>query len=314
MKEFKVNEYITLKLEDGKTRLYIKGERFDQCMALVLNIPLDKIRLDDQVESIIDEASKIYKNSGDFFRAEKRITPEEEFWGYCSTMQAWVENNYNTKLINSSFAFPLLRKLVELGDNKAKQVFKEEVAKRFKSGYFKIITFLFNKGYLDHFSREERKALFDDFNFINVLSRKGKDFDHWLKIFKLYHSISYYRCNSSSSSTRIPNLVDEPFFKKILINILSKDFSNNPKLLGDKLIQYFDLIDEISAGIWEVINDWDTPAGPPDENYAYDQVVPKIGELDGRLYLESPFLPDRINKDLWRILYDVNLDKIKINI
>ena len=38
IKEFKVNDYITLKLEDGKTIIYVKGKRFDQCKYLLLNI------------------------------------------------------------------------------------------------------------------------------------------------------------------------------------------------------------------------------------------------------------------------------------
>lgn len=31
MREFKVNEYITLKLEGGKTNIYVKGQLFNQC-------------------------------------------------------------------------------------------------------------------------------------------------------------------------------------------------------------------------------------------------------------------------------------------
>ena len=31
MKEFKVNDYITLKLEDDKTSIYVNGMLFQQC-------------------------------------------------------------------------------------------------------------------------------------------------------------------------------------------------------------------------------------------------------------------------------------------
>ncbi len=44
MKEFNVNEYITLKLEDGRTNIYIKGELFRQCKFLLLNIPVEEIK------------------------------------------------------------------------------------------------------------------------------------------------------------------------------------------------------------------------------------------------------------------------------
>lgn len=36
--EFRVNDYITLKLEDSKPNLYVKGEEFIQCKRLILNI------------------------------------------------------------------------------------------------------------------------------------------------------------------------------------------------------------------------------------------------------------------------------------
>ncbi len=41
MKEFKVNEYITLKLEGIKTNIYVKGQLFNQCKFLLLNIPIE---------------------------------------------------------------------------------------------------------------------------------------------------------------------------------------------------------------------------------------------------------------------------------
>lgn len=47
-KEFKVSEYIGLKLEEGKTNIYIKGELFRQCKFLLLNIPLDEISAFDE--------------------------------------------------------------------------------------------------------------------------------------------------------------------------------------------------------------------------------------------------------------------------
>ncbi len=38
MKEFKLNEYIKLKLENRKTNLYINGELFNQCKFLLMFI------------------------------------------------------------------------------------------------------------------------------------------------------------------------------------------------------------------------------------------------------------------------------------
>ncbi len=59
MKEFNVNEYITLKLEDGKTNIYIKGEKFIQCIRLFLHIPEQNIESFEEINSI-DEATEVY--------------------------------------------------------------------------------------------------------------------------------------------------------------------------------------------------------------------------------------------------------------
>ena len=41
---FKINEFITLKLENNSTNIYVKGVRFNQCKYLLLNISTKKIR------------------------------------------------------------------------------------------------------------------------------------------------------------------------------------------------------------------------------------------------------------------------------
>jgi len=73
MKKFKVNEYITLKLEDDKTFIYIKDEKILQCFRLFLNIPQDKITKYDQIDSI-DEATEIY----DRYLYENKIIEGED--------------------------------------------------------------------------------------------------------------------------------------------------------------------------------------------------------------------------------------------
>ena len=49
---FKVNEYITLKLEETKTFLYVNNEKFRQCMQLVLQIPKNNVSAYDNIDSI----------------------------------------------------------------------------------------------------------------------------------------------------------------------------------------------------------------------------------------------------------------------
>ena len=127
MKEFIVNEYITLKLEDGKVNIYVNGELFRQCKFLLINIPIEEISSFDDIESIDEAAERLSRN---LEHHKIEIPPETEFWGHCSNLQVWVEHNYDTKLLAQNLAFPLLKKLSSL-DPIARRIFKEEIAKRF---------------------------------------------------------------------------------------------------------------------------------------------------------------------------------------
>lgn len=132
--EFKVNDFITLKLErvDGnvETVIYVAGKRFRQCKFLLLEIPVNEIQSFDDIVSIDEAAEKLdhSQERGDFY--ERKIPAEIEFWGHCSNMQVWYEHDYDTRLLHSNLAFPLLKKLTNVGDHLARRVFKEEIAKR----------------------------------------------------------------------------------------------------------------------------------------------------------------------------------------
>jgi hypothetical protein len=91
-----------------------------------------------------------------------KISPETEFWGHCSNMQVWFENNYDTRLLHRNLAFPLLKKLTEVGDILAKKVFKEEIIKRLSSGHPNTVYFLSTEGYLNYFQEEDWEVIFAD--------------------------------------------------------------------------------------------------------------------------------------------------------
>jgi len=57
-KEFIVKEYLTVKLEDQNTVIYVACKLFGYCMYLMLDIPVDEIEKFDAIESI-DEAADI---------------------------------------------------------------------------------------------------------------------------------------------------------------------------------------------------------------------------------------------------------------
>lgn len=40
---YRVNEFITIKLIEDKTVIFVKGEDFRQCKHLLINIPVEKI-------------------------------------------------------------------------------------------------------------------------------------------------------------------------------------------------------------------------------------------------------------------------------
>ena len=61
-KEFKVNEYITLKLERNRTKIYVNKEGFEQCYIISVNVQVEKITSLNEVESI-DKSSERYFRS-----------------------------------------------------------------------------------------------------------------------------------------------------------------------------------------------------------------------------------------------------------
>ncbi len=105
-REFKVNEYITLRLEENKTIIYVSGERFSQCKFLLLDIPIDKMSTFDELKSIDEVEEKLDHLMESDQQNRIKIPAEIEFWGHCSNLQVWYENDYDTRLLHSNLAFP----------------------------------------------------------------------------------------------------------------------------------------------------------------------------------------------------------------
>ncbi len=154
-KEFKINEYITLKLEDKKTNIYIKNELFNQCKHLALKLNIQDAEKYDVIQSL-DFIEQQYRFQ-EFY--EYDITPETEFWGHCSILQAWVENKYDIRLLYRPSAFPLLRDVAITGDDIAKRVFKEEIIHRIEDGNVNVAIDLAKGNYFKIFSREEIETI-----------------------------------------------------------------------------------------------------------------------------------------------------------
>jgi len=195
MKEFQVNQHITLKLENGKTLIYVGGKLFDQCKYLLLDIPVERYEALEDLESIDEAAETLNEKLDDsFFFSKEEIPPETRFWAHCSNLQTWVENKYNTRLLHRNLAFPLLRKLTELGDPFAKIKLQEDIITRLESGHFTVVEFLINERYLTYLtdpllaysfleSEEERIAL----NHLNKVARNKYSED-----FKLVSKMDFF--------------------------------------------------------------------------------------------------------------------------
>ena len=76
MQEFKVNEYLSLKLEDEVTNIYIKDFLFRQCMVILIDISVKKIITLNEIEFIDEGAEKLNKTIENI---EHRQIPKLEF-------------------------------------------------------------------------------------------------------------------------------------------------------------------------------------------------------------------------------------------
>ena len=160
MLEYRINDFITLKMEYKETEIYMNDKKFSQCKGLLLNIPTNELKIQNEVRSIDD----LEREFSDSFEMD----PDEEFWAHCSNLQAWYENDYDTRLIHRTLAFPLLKKLTEAGDTKASHMFKEEIINRFSEGNSMVNFYLINEEYLEFFSESDLEliALDHELNFI----------------------------------------------------------------------------------------------------------------------------------------------------
>jgi len=202
MKEIKLNKYLGLKLENNTTFIYIKDKPIYSCKKLILNITKEDAKLYDSIESI-DEASEIYKlyqlqdklldeeehyvNKEDY-GIDFDLSPEEEFWAHTSNLQAWVEHDYDTRILKSDMAFPLLKKLADAGDPKARAVFKEEIAKRLASGYSPVIEYLFEQKYLRYLNNEEILFSLLTLNEAELLKNWEKQFNVYFNYMPKFYS------------------------------------------------------------------------------------------------------------------------------
>ncbi|MFX0102733.1 MAG: tetratricopeptide repeat protein [Candidatus Hodarchaeota archaeon] len=159
-KKFKINEYLEVSLEGEAVHIYVNGKRFDQCKYLLLEHP-DKKTTNIKDYVTMDEI--LYEQNGQLHDPglhEEYITPQSLFWGHCSCIEVWVENNYDPGLMHVNLAFPLLRELSNAGDLKAKKAYENEVLNRWKCGHSAVQDCLLEMELLQNLSDDKMLEIF----------------------------------------------------------------------------------------------------------------------------------------------------------
>ena len=126
----------------------------------------------------------------------------------------------------------------------------------------------------------------------------------------LGNHLSYFykelRSSIEENSYVLERIRDESFFNTFLKLIVNKDYSDNPRSLLNSLDIFFDAILDLYYGICEMINQWDTPAGPISKEYAYDELKPTLSSVDGIYFIEGDYIGD-LNKLISKSLNDNGL-------
>jgi len=161
MIKFQINKFIELRLEDGKTNIYVNNQHFRHCKYVLLRKRLFEIENEGILDiASVDELAEQLDNSLEQKLPEEiDISVETQFWVHCSNMQVWAEHDYDSKLLHSNLSFPLLKRLTEVGDSIARRVFKDEIAERFASKHESVSQYLITEGYLNFFNDEELLTL-----------------------------------------------------------------------------------------------------------------------------------------------------------
>lgn len=164
-KTYRINHLIELKLENDKTEIYINGNKFIQCKYLLLNIPKERVKeTNDYVD--IDELAKKYSKENE--TNKQIIEPETEFFGHCSNLEAFVQNDYNPNVLHSSMSIPLLTELC-----------------KYDLGVFHRLLFHLEQYWLDYeleydskFTQNRRSALYERYETILKRAITTLDLDY----------------------------------------------------------------------------------------------------------------------------------------
>ncbi|MHA2000367.1 MAG: hypothetical protein ACTSU9_19835 [Promethearchaeota archaeon] len=120
---YKIDELLELRLINGKTSIYVGGKEVILCTTLAMTITPEFIEA--TADSKFMDEIVVISRKVEWPKYQPQITPEEEFQGHCSNLQAWFELDYDIHVMDSRVALPVLDKLQAAGDDKALAVLKQ---------------------------------------------------------------------------------------------------------------------------------------------------------------------------------------------
>ena len=160
--KFRLNQFIKLKLLDfgdgiETTLVCVNGRSFNVSMFSLEEA--HEILHDTNTYCCMDEAHRNLIRRVNC--SCSNVDSNTMFWIYCYYIKAWIDRDYDTRLLQMDDVFPILNALYEAGDTKARNNLKFEIKKRFLSGYIPVIKYLISMGYLKFFEFEEIIWLFE---------------------------------------------------------------------------------------------------------------------------------------------------------
>jgi hypothetical protein len=97
----------------------------------------------------IEEAIKEINRTEDKNFIRKQLTSLDDLFNILvEKIRNWSNNQYDTRLLYYKIAFPLLKKLREVGETKFQIIFQQEILKTYVSGNVKVKNYLDHEGYL----------------------------------------------------------------------------------------------------------------------------------------------------------------------
>ncbi len=132
-----VNEYISIQRyeNESKITIYVSNEP-------LITIPSPKF---PSFEYALQEVND---NSAHHILIQDNNITEIIFQKLIRNLDIWSKNDYDTQLLHYKIAFPLLKKLRDVGKTKFQIIFQQEILKRYSTSPLEVKDFLEQEGYL----------------------------------------------------------------------------------------------------------------------------------------------------------------------